>query len=65
MTTVINSPPSSENNNLGMFVGIFIFLVLGLVFYYFGLPALKQMRQISAPQIVIPNQIDVNIKQTP
>jgi hypothetical protein len=65
MTTVINSPPSEGNNNLGLFIGIFVLIVLGLVFFYYGLPAIKQMGQISAPQVNVPNKIDVNIKQTP
>jgi hypothetical protein len=65
MTTIINSPPSSDNGNGGIFIGIFVVIVLGLVFFYYGLPALKQMGQISTPQINIPNKIDVNVKQTP
>jgi hypothetical protein len=65
MTTIVNSPPSSDNGNGGMFIGIFIIIILGLVFYYYGLPAIKQMGQISAPQINVPDKIEVNIKQTP
>lgn len=65
MTTIVNSPPSSENSSLGLFVGIFVLIILGLVFFYYGLPAIRQMGQVSAPQINVPNKIDVNVKQAP
>ena len=65
MTTIVNSPtPSSDNGNSGMIIGIFVLIILGLLFFYFGLPALKQMGSVQ-PQINIPSEIDVNIKQTP
>lgn len=66
MTTIVNSPsPQSDSSSSGMFIGIFALIILGLLFFYFGLPAIRQMGQSSAPQINIPNQIDVNVKQTP
>ena len=65
MTTIVNSPPSSENNNSGIFIGIVVLIILALILFYFGLPAIRQVGQTSAPQINVPNQIDVNIKQAP
>ena len=62
MTTVVNNPaPVSDNGGSGFLVGIFVLIILGLVFFYFGLPVIKKMGRPSAPQINIPSQIDVNI----
>ena len=70
MTTIVNTPAPAENNGgIGLLVGVFVLVVLGLLFFYFGIPAIKRMGSgqisIPAPQVNIPNQIDVNIKQTP
>lgn len=70
MTTIVNNPtPSSDNNNgggIGLLIGIFIIIVLGLLFFYFGIPAIRKIGsgQIATPQVVIPDKIDVNVKQT-
>jgi hypothetical protein len=63
MTTIVNTPaPAPNNGGMGLFIGFFLLVVLGLVFFYYGLPAI---RNIGSPQINVPNKIDVNIKQTP
>lgn len=63
MTTIVNTPaPTGDNGSAGLLIGVFVLIVLGLLFYYFGLPAISR---IGSPQINIPNQIDVNVKQTP
>ena len=70
MTTIVNSPtPSSDSGSGGMIVGIFAIIVFGLIFVYFGLPAIRRLGQsqinLPAPQIAVPDKIDVNVKQTP
>ena len=69
MATIINNPQSSENNTFGMLIGIFALVIFGLIFFYFGIPAFRQMggSQISipAPIINMPDKVDVNIQQTP
>jgi len=70
MTTIVNTPTPAENNGgMSLLIGIFVLVVLGLLFFYFGIPAIRRMGSgqlnIPAPQVNIPNQIDVNIKQTP
>ena len=67
MTTIVNSPnPSNDSGNGGLIIGIFVLIILGLVFFYFGIPALKNLGpvevNIPAPQINVPNQVDVNVK---
>ena len=69
MTTIVNNPtPSSDNNGsgMGLLIGIFVIIVVGLLFFYFGLPVIKKIGsgQTTTPQIVIPDKIDVNVKQT-
>lgn len=69
MTTIINSPPSSEDSGLGLIVGIFVLVILSLLFFYFGIPALRQMGtpqiNIPAPVINMPDKIDVNVQPAP
>ena len=62
-TTIINNPPGDSGGGLGMIVGLVILLVLGYLFWVYGLPAIKNM-QVGTPQINVPNKIDVNINQT-
>lgn len=69
MTTIINSPPSQDSNAYRTFLGIFVLIIVGLIFVYFGIPALRQMGtpqiNVPAPVINIPDEIDVNVQQTP
>jgi len=70
MTTIVNTPPSSsDNGNGGMIIGIFVLIILGLLFFYFGLPAIRNMGtpqiNVPAPVINLPGEIDVNVQQTP
>ena len=62
MTTIINTPPAPKESGggVGMIVGILVLVVVGYLFFVFGLPAIRRM---STPQINIPSKIDVNINQ--
>jgi len=66
MATVINNPPSTTTGDgtgpITMIVGIvFLVLIAWLVFAY-AVPALNRM-QGGAPQITVPDKVDVTIKQ--
>ncbi len=65
MTTVINTPqPSNDSSGgTGIIIGLVVLVVFGSLFFVYGIPAIRQMT-VGTPQINIPNQIDVNIKQT-
>lgn len=66
MTTIVNTPPASNEsggNTMGMIIGLVFILVIGYALVVYALPALKNM-QIGAPQINVPSDIDVNVKQT-
>lgn len=65
MATIVNNPPAS--NNSSGFMGLIITLIVLVVLVYLGLvyvlPAIQNMK-LGAPQINIPNKIDVNVNQT-
>ena len=64
MTTIVNNPPSNDSGgNMGMIVGLVLVLVIGYLFFVYGLPALQHM-QFGTPQIKVPGKIDVNVNQT-
>lgn len=66
MTTVINSPAPSGDSGIGFLIGALVLVFLGFLFFYYGLPAIRNMGplkvQIDTSKIVIPNQVDVNVK---
>jgi hypothetical protein len=69
MTTIVNSAaPNNDSNGFGFLFGIIILIGLILVFVFFGLPALKNMGAIQlnipTPQIIVPDKIDVSVKQS-
>ncbi len=68
MTTIVNTPPvqNESSGNMGMVIGFIGILVLGFLFFVFGLPALRNARiatpQVNIPtEVVIPEDINVNI----
>lgn len=65
MATIVNNPPASDNSNgpMSMIIMIIVLLVLGYLGYMYGLPALRQV-QVGTPQINVPSEINVNVKQT-
>lgn len=58
MATVVNNPSNGSNSTMSFVLGLVLILVIGVFLVYFGLPLL---RQSSAPQISVPDQIDVNV----
>lgn len=69
MTTIVNSAqPTNESKGSEMLIGIIALIGFALLFIYFGLPAIRNMRPLElntpAPQIVVPGKIDVNVKQS-
>ena len=70
MTTIVNNPaPSQESSGgSGFLIGVVLLIVFAAVFLYFGIPAIKRMGPIQvnvpAPQVVVPDSVDVNVNQT-
>lgn len=68
MTTVINNPvPVADAKGSGFLVGSIVLIGLVLILLYFLIPALRNMGPIElkvpAPQIVMPDKINVNVQQ--
>ena len=61
---IVNNPGNSDSgsNGMGFLLGIIVLVVFVILFLYYGLPMIQ--KTMSGPQINIPNQIDVNVKQT-
>lgn len=67
MTTIVNSPAGqSESGGYGLLLGIIAIIVFGLIFVFYGVPALRRMgpAQITVPtEIKMPDKVDVNVTQ--
>jgi len=68
MTTIVNTPaPATESSGSGFLIGAIVLVGFVAVLLYFGIPAIGRMGpvqvNIPAPQVVIPNKIDVNVVQ--
>ena len=64
MTTIVNTPAGANESNggTGVIIGILILIVIGFLFFYYGLPAIRSV-QLGTPQINVPAKIDVNVNQ--
>ena len=65
MTTIVNNPPppKESDSGLGIIIGVIIIAVASYTFVVFGIPALRRNIQTQAPEITIPDKIEVNINQ--
>ena len=64
MTTIVNTPPASNDSGgmMTMVLGIIVLVVVGYLFYIYGVPAIRQM-QSRGVQINVPSDINVNVTQ--
>lgn len=60
MTTIVNSPPASNDSSGGMAMifGTIALVVVAYLFFVYGLPSI---RNAVSPQVNIPSKIDVNV----
>lgn len=66
MPTIINNPPpqNSDGGGTGFLMGILVLVAVLIVLGAVGLPVLRSYTTRStSPQINVPGQIDVNLKQ--
>lgn len=68
MTTIVNgTTPTTDSGGVGFLLGIIIIVGFIGILLYFGIPAIKRMGPIRvnvpAPQIVMPDKINVNVQQ--
>lgn len=80
MTTIVNNPapvvtPESNGKGSGFLIGVLVLIGFLAIALYFGIPALKNMGpvqvnvptpeiNVAAPQVVVPNEVDVNVEST-
>jgi len=69
MTTIVNSAtPANDAGGSNFLIGAVVIVGFAILFIFFGIPVIRSMSsgQVNtpAPQIVVPNKIDVNVKQT-
>lgn len=64
MTTIVNTPPAQKDSSgvASMIFGLIIMAIIGYIFFVYGLPALQNLK-LGAPQINVPDKIELNIKQ--
>lgn len=61
--THIHTEGSGGQNGYGFLLGVVILILFVVFFLYYLLPMMRQ--STSAPQINIPDKIDVNVEQAP
>lgn len=66
-TTIINPSPntsSSNNNGVGLLIGIIVLIICGVLFFVYGLPLLRGFSGNGGVQVNVPKSIDVKVQQT-
>lgn len=68
MSTVVNNPaPTGDSGGNSFLIGVILLIVFVVILFYFGLPVIRNMApaqlNIPAPQVVVPDKIDVNVTQ--
>ncbi|MCA9369939.1 hypothetical protein KC686_02160 [Candidatus Woesebacteria bacterium] len=67
MATVVNNPPAdrSDGNGMGFLLGMIVLVVVLALFFFYGLPMLRQTSAPSAPsevQVEVPDQINIDVE---
>lgn len=70
MATIVNTPSApaeSQSSGWGAVMAIVLVIALILLMFYYGLPALQNAGGAAgtqpAPQMQVPEQVDVNVNQ--
>ena len=63
MAIVVNNPQpvQQSDNGFGFLMGAVVLVVFAILFFVYALPYIRSNFQV--PQITIPSQVDVNVKQ--
>lgn len=59
----VAAPQDQASNSMGFLLGVIMLIVFILALFYFGLPLLRSATR--APQVNIPDKVDVNVNQNP
>lgn len=63
MATIVNTPRSETDSGMGFFLGVLLLVIFIVLFFIYGIPYLSNVVQQGNPQINVPSQLDVNVKQ--
>lgn len=63
MATIVNNPSGSDGGGiLGTVIGVILVVVLGIIFFIYGVPILSEaFRDSKKNDDVVPDEIDINI----
>lgn len=59
MATVVNNPSDTGNNGMSLILGLIVLLVLGFLFFYYGLPMINGGAS-TGTQVNLPSKVNVN-----
>ncbi len=64
-TTIINPASNNDSSSSGiaLLIGVIAIIVVAVLFFIYGLPALKGLTTNSGTQVNIPKSVDINVKQ--
>jgi hypothetical protein len=65
MATIINNPDSGAGNDsggMGMIIGAIVLVLILVLFFIYGLPALRGNNGSTGNQINVPDKVDVNVE---
>ena len=72
MATVVNNPGATqEGSGMGFLLGVLLLIAFAVIVLFYGLPYLGNSLNnagggsTSAPQVQIPEKVDVNVNQQP
>lgn len=64
MATIVNNPaPNNSDNGMGFLLGIIVLVVVGVLFFFYGLPLIQQGMN-KGIQVNVPKDINVNVQQS-
>lgn len=63
MATIVNNPPpNNSDSGMGFLIGIIVLVVIGVLFFFYGLPYIQQGMS-GGVQVNVPKDINVNVQQ--
>jgi len=64
MATVVNNPRTTDSGGgMGFLLGVILLILFAMFLMFYGLPYLGNMVSNQAPQVTVPDKIDVNVNQ--
>jgi len=65
MATIVNNPaPNNSGSGMGFLLGIIILVIIGAIFFIYGLPYIRQGIGGGGIQVNVPKDINVNVQQS-